>query len=63
MELRIENVWFQDKHDWDLVAKAIDYSLFKTFSVSTREVYQPRSACDVDDFLVAQLIIAVNDCD
>lgn len=28
-ELRIENVQFQDRRDWELVAKVIDYSLIK----------------------------------
>lgn len=48
-ELYLENVQFQNKHDWDLVIQAVDYSLIEVFALSAKRSCRPKSAEDVRD--------------
>lgn len=47
IELRLENIQFQSKYDWELIIDTIDYSLLETFSVPDGAVCQPSSAKDM----------------
>ncbi|KAF9328819.1 hypothetical protein BG006_008051 [Podila minutissima] len=45
-ELYLENVQFQNKHDWNMVIQAVDYSLIEVFVLSVKRSCRPKSAED-----------------
>lgn len=53
VKLHIENIQFQDEHDWSLIIEAIDYSLLEVFTLSGKSFCRPTviSMKDVRDLL------------